>query len=566
MLNDWKEAFQPRILIRGRDYYESGQVFGLKTDGDDISAYVQGSECYKVKIHLKNGSIDSAYCSCPYFADGNNCKHLAAVMYESEETESEGMNPRELREETSDLRGFSSDRVSVSDLVHEADRAVLEELVEKLAAGNESNRALITKMLSGAPDVKKDGPAMDLTELKAEAEAIFIANSDRHGYIDYSHASVFSGELCDFLYGFSTKLLEQERYLDAFELIGYVFVQLGNTDIDDDGEIMEIAGTCREIWEEITDKCSDEELQQIKQWFRKHSCDNSVIDYMEDILKDFLREVLITPEEMREEMLALDAALAEPMGDGDREYLKREEQVSRRVFLMEKLGAGEEEARSFRFSHDELISVRHSKLAYARQNGQWDEEKRLLNEYRKRDDSKYIKITYTDRLAELYCLTGNVAMEKEELKYSILLRGTCPLKIFLAYKALFTKEEWESERDRLIEEETNAAQRCELLFEEKLYDRLFEEVKESGRIELYDRYGFIFENSRSPEILRFYRNCVEKMAVDARNDARYRTIENYLRRMEQYHGGHEAVGSLASDLREKYPTRKKMADMLSKYL
>ena len=42
---------------------------------------VSGSDDYEVNIYFSDGEIEDMYCDCPYASDGNNCKHMAAVLY-----------------------------------------------------------------------------------------------------------------------------------------------------------------------------------------------------------------------------------------------------------------------------------------------------------------------------------------------------------------------------------------------------------------------------------------------------------------------------------------------------
>ena len=66
------------ILARGKDYFDSGRVGALTFDGDSLTAEVEGSHDYNVRIWTEKGDV-SAECGCPY--DGYGCKHIVAVMY-----------------------------------------------------------------------------------------------------------------------------------------------------------------------------------------------------------------------------------------------------------------------------------------------------------------------------------------------------------------------------------------------------------------------------------------------------------------------------------------------------
>lgn len=54
-----------------------------------------GSDVYYVVIEKENDEILHMRCNCPYAADGNYCKHMAAVLYQfygEDETEDETEN------------------------------------------------------------------------------------------------------------------------------------------------------------------------------------------------------------------------------------------------------------------------------------------------------------------------------------------------------------------------------------------------------------------------------------------------------------------------------------------
>lgn len=82
---DWYKLFRPHILDRGIEYYEDGYVIDFNYSNDEIAAQVDGTDVYDVHIMLDGEEVIDMYCSCPYAADGRNCKHMAAVLFKFEE-------------------------------------------------------------------------------------------------------------------------------------------------------------------------------------------------------------------------------------------------------------------------------------------------------------------------------------------------------------------------------------------------------------------------------------------------------------------------------------------------
>ena len=95
-MSDWKDLFQEHILARGEAYYFDGAVLELHKTEHGYHAVVEGTEDYEVDIEMEGGRVCEMYCSCPYAEDGNNCKHMAAVLFEIEEQNEEDI----LTEET----------------------------------------------------------------------------------------------------------------------------------------------------------------------------------------------------------------------------------------------------------------------------------------------------------------------------------------------------------------------------------------------------------------------------------------------------------------------------------
>lgn len=81
----WKDKFQNYILERGRNYYNRELVRGLFCEGDSYHARVLGSSMYMVTIRVQGDQIADMKCSCPYAESGQNCKHMAAVLFAIDE-------------------------------------------------------------------------------------------------------------------------------------------------------------------------------------------------------------------------------------------------------------------------------------------------------------------------------------------------------------------------------------------------------------------------------------------------------------------------------------------------
>ena len=89
-MTDWKKYFNSTILSRGRQYYHEGRVKRLTHRDHEWFAVVKGSRSYNVIARMgEDGDIEDMECSCLYAYNGQNCKHMAALLYAVEEDQKE---------------------------------------------------------------------------------------------------------------------------------------------------------------------------------------------------------------------------------------------------------------------------------------------------------------------------------------------------------------------------------------------------------------------------------------------------------------------------------------------
>ena len=135
-----------------------------------------------VEIVLKNNRVAQMDCDCPYAADGNNCKHMAAVLFAADDTESteysliECITKRD--QEKQEARDSALTR-AISELSEEQLRLLLTDAAKKHS--DIWDRITLIGKNTVDPLVRKRWSA-DLHEITRRA-------SDRHGFIDYRHAS-----------------------------------------------------------------------------------------------------------------------------------------------------------------------------------------------------------------------------------------------------------------------------------------------------------------------------------------------------------------------------------------
>src|SRR3954447_3379136 len=81
------DEFDSGVKQRGQEYFEDGAVRITHAADDRISARVQGTDRYNVKIRWdQDGRLDLR-CTCPYFQDNGPCKHIWATLLQADEEE-----------------------------------------------------------------------------------------------------------------------------------------------------------------------------------------------------------------------------------------------------------------------------------------------------------------------------------------------------------------------------------------------------------------------------------------------------------------------------------------------
>ena len=85
---NFEDYFDLSILSRGKSYYKENRILDIWCQENTVTAYIDGSEIYRIELRINDKGLNNFYCSCPYSEDGEYmCKHIAAVLYYLDENE-----------------------------------------------------------------------------------------------------------------------------------------------------------------------------------------------------------------------------------------------------------------------------------------------------------------------------------------------------------------------------------------------------------------------------------------------------------------------------------------------
>ena len=544
--NNWKDTFENRILRRGLLYWRDGKVMNLTKSDKKVTALVKGTSNYFVEIDFDGGTPVEMYCTCPYAAKGERCKHMAAVMY--------AMNPDVDRE------------------------------------NKESNQKKKRQYVNESDPVQ-------LLQFKDDVDTIFRQYEDRSGFISYFKAMDFQIDIERYLYENASTLIDNDFAAEAFDLTGYVFLKLSNAAIDDDGQISSIASLCYDLWKKTMEVGTTDERAEMKRWFLKYSKDKSVIDYMQDYLISFIEEELATDEDRRKKMDELDDVIEKAAGKTDWPHfsfgLSYDPAVVIRMKLMKMLSYSDEEIEEYRYAHRNFTVIRQQYMDEAEAAGDLSKLIALLQESKLLDAESTVKLCkYSEKLIEIYHNIGDRQNEKRERYWAFCNLDRRAVGDFCKIKELCTDAEWPEYKDGMINVIDDRDLLCEVYSSEQMLNELYETIfsgrddkryalrdryymkyfgdeeglQKARRIKLLDRYGFLLASDHAQDILSAYEAWVRPIAETAKSNARYDEMADYLRRMLHYDGGTELVESLAKEWSSTYPTRKVMVQRLKEFI
>lgn len=543
---NWKDIFENKILSRGLRYWRDGKVANLDISDKRITAMVKGTSNYFVELDLDNGMPVEMYCTCPYAASGEKCKHMAAVMYA-------------------------------------ADPDAIIENKEPIRKG----KRIATKNLDMAT----------VLELKSNVDIIFRQYADRSGFISYFKAMDFQIAIEGYLYDNASKLIDSNYAKEAFDLTAYVFLKLNKTSIDDDGEISSIASLCYDLWKREIEIAAPDERSKMEEWLLKYSKDDVVIDYMQDYLISFIEEELATDDHRRTKMAELDEVIENAAGRTDcpkvQFGLSYDSAVVIRMKLMKMLAYSDKEIEDYRYAHRNFTVIRQQYMDEAEEAEDWSKLIVLLEESKLLDADSEMKLhRHSNKLIETFRLIGDSENEKKERYWSFRNFSNRTVGEFYIIKELCSDDEWPEYKVGMIDVIDDRDLLCEVYSSEQMLTELHETIfhghddiryalrdkyyiryygddeglQKARTIKLLNRYGFLLAEDYATDVLSAYETWIRPIAETARSNARYDEITDYLRRMLHYEGGADLVKSLAKEWSVSYPSRKVMVQRLEEFI
>lgn len=574
---NWQKLFASHILERGYDYYCDGAVENIEIGHDDIRADVVGTEDYEVEISLNDGKVTDMYCSCPYAAGGNNCKHMAAVLYEwtadimdenePEDTDNEDMDDdadaesMDLFEPAVTVCDYKKKSAAVEKLVTSAERDIVQAFLVSVLAEDKKLLLRFRNM------VNKCATKEDVEDYFEQIDEIADRYLGRDHFINYYQAYDFMLELEEIIDKDVRRMIDNGSHISAFHVMNHIFVLLGNVDMDDSGgETSMLAEQIYQLWLELLTKVNAQDKRKMFIWFTTHM-DGSVIDYLEEYIEQIIMEEFKEPEYEQDKLSFMEEMIekAEKKDSGwSRDYAVGKWTVTYLKTLEEK-NAPEDQLEEICKKYWNNSGVRRYYIDRYFEKKEYDRVLQVLDESIELDKAYRGQVLeYNQKKKEIYRLQGNKSAYIEQLWKLVLEQSAEDLDIYKELKAQYSEKEWLIKREELFKKLPANAHIDRLYKEEKLYDRLLAYVLKSSGLYAVQSYENVLKKEYPKQILSKYQGEVNKMASCTGNRKHYADLVALLRRMKQIKGGSEIVETIVEEWKIKYRNRPAMMDELSK--
>lgn len=543
-MKNWMDYFGDDVISRGESYFKNDNVYNVIVNENFITANVRGTRIYKVDIGITKGDIDYLTCNCPHFESGYNCKHIAAVLFYLEVNGFEFQEDNETYDDAEKLLdSISEDKLKKF-------------LIEELETNNELFRKFKLKFQE---KLSKN----DIKEYKTNLNNIFDENRVEPYFEEFYNDENLSNDLWNYLHNEVMDLFNKEEYETVFTLIKIIYSKsLNQSKYDNYFVLSDVLEYSFEILNDLLVKNEDLILEKsIFNWM----CD--MIESNLGNLSNELMEIEFFRNFENEEYLKLKYELTEKiiMKLNRRENYNLVRWIEIRISLMEKLKMDPSEIESFRKKYFKYPEIRKQYIEKVIKEGDIEEGINLLKESRKMDEDKLGLVKeYTVSLKNLYKSSNNLEEYEKELKNLVFKYSKGDLVYFNEFKQLYSKEEWIEKREEVFKKFDGENRILNsLYFNEKLYDRLMENILKNNDFNQVQIYEKTLKPLFSGEILSFYKGYVENLARSSGKRSYYRNIVKILKNMQTYPEGKVTVKKLIDLWKVDYKRRTAFLEELS---
>lgn len=519
----WRSKFKPWILARGQEYFECGQVVELKEVGSIVTAEVSGNRAYYVEIHRSGERVTHMSCDCPHAAGGENCKHMAAVLFALDEK-------------------TAQPRPDWQTALAQMEEEQLRELIHSLASEDGTLQDRIVRMVSG--------PGDDPARWQNELEQIISDHTDYHGWLDYDEAYDCMVEVAEYLEECLPPLLMNGQVVDAAKLVMTVYGVAWGQDMDDsDGGLTVVSEHCREALVKILSLSDAQQERKIFDLLHEFM-EDSHWNYGSDDLEDMILLLDWSPKLQQKNLEYLDDNL-----DSWR--------MRRRAELMGRMGASNTEIIAWWEQHRNDDGAYHPLLRLYEEDN-LPKAIELVREKRQRESSSWNVVNYTKTLLGLLEKAEEQVEYESELRYLVLELKCQETEFVSRLKAITPPANWAAVFKKLLADAKRPADRMQLYHFNGMYRELFAELSRYPYLGTFQSFEEDLRKWDSERTLKLYTGIL-KIEMDRACDRKqYRYVAAHLDKLKAYPNGQEEADSLAAYWYVYHKNRPAMKDELKK--
>lgn len=540
----WKYLFKPWILERGWAYYQDSCVKILQKGQGSVQAEVAGSEDYEVEIYLAYGKPVGMECSCPYAAGGENCKHMAAVLYAAElDTEN--------KELTSVPENATTEWIEA---INSLPEEVLRDLLKEWASEDTELQERLILLHTGK--TRKNS----IIDWKTELMEMVWEVADQDDYVDYWDAYGLMTDMVDYMLRRLGPLMNGGAIMDAFHLVDTVFVTAADVEMDDsDGGLHMLFSHCADAWKTIFDAASEEQREEMhKIFWLNHAC--GVLEIVLDEYDDIFLNLPWNETLQKQNLERLDREI-QLCKKGDYHLSVY---LSFRETIMRQLGADEKEVIAFWKQYADLSEARNRLLELYLQSDK-EAAMALLLECKEIDkDAPYKLIQHSQKLVELYRECGQKENYEKELRFLVLDCKYIHMPYLQQLKEITEPLQWRELFERLLAFARTWSERFVLLNMENRYQTMLEDIQKSGNIHWLNQYEENLRQWSAEKIRDCYVEILKQEMQRATNRKQYWTVIQYLKKLKNYPEGEEITEALVQYWCQQHSNRSAMKDELRK--
>lgn len=550
-IQQFLEGVDPKILVRGADYYHSGQVEDIEWEGWHVTAEVAGSNAapYLVEIDFtEDGKISDWSCDCPYDW-GDVCKHTVAVLL-AVQRQTERILPKK----------ESGERFSFQALVEEAEKEQLAALILEHCKEDKRFRSQVLSEL-------EETGTQELASIKSLIKDSIRSNKYQ-GYIDVRGCDNICTDLDDAL-DKARKRIERGQYSQALDIAQFVLlsgIKLAHEADSNPGSLnWTIVAALDTIGQAA--KCLVEKGAPRKEWVREllKTAEDTVFDGWEHWRYELLQQVsILAAPETEGEFYALLDRLNDRRWEKFEDSPKQEEEDKLSRYYVMRSAHGAEEARAYLEQNVEVDALRLLLVRENMEKGDYAESESLCREQVGKELSTQWPqpSQWQYLLYEIYQDWGQREKQIEQARELALLGDR---EYYLTAKNLLLEDgRWKDEYPGFLAElkkKQPSYEYMELLKLEGETALLMEQVRRFP--EMVFRYGDVLVHQFRNDVYGLCVNEIRENAKHSNNRKDYRRLCDLLRTLVKFGGTAEAQ-KLIDELRQTFPRRLTLLDELER--